>query len=844
MKLVLKDFQQEAVDHMYGQVADARKSAAAGKLQVATLSAPTGSGKTVILTRLIELILEGDEEHSPDAHARFLWLTDQPELNTQTRDKMRATSDVLLWSRTVEIGPDFDMEVFAPGTVYFLNTQKLGVNSSWVKKSDVRNFTLWDTIRNTVQAEPGRFFVVIDEAHRGTKLDAQKNEEANSIMQKFVLGSDEIPPAPLLIGISATLDRFNELLSAAAKAKKSRTHHRVDIDPADVIESGLLKRKVVLEHPEQNLGAQFPLLRAGVRAWLDLQNRWAAYCANQKEAQTVRPILLIQVEDGTKTKISNTDLTAVIHAVQDESGTLPLTAFAHSFSGEGIPAVVLQDGTTTIRYLAPSAIDADQDVKVVLFKTSLNTGWDCPRAEVMVSFRAAKDATYIAQLVGRMVRAPLARRIEEDEVLNSVSLVLPEFDQSELKKVIERLTDKSGDVPPTTIEDSRERFILQQSEGLKVCFEAVKGLPSYIIPRRKVLGEVQRLGALADALTQSGLRANAGTEAREKLVDALEHEYSTRKALDAYKRIVTEEGTIPVRPVVLDYGIGTYEATDVREVPVSEEMIAELYEWARKRLGLDLGLRYWKRRADGDKSENHTITKLELYALASDPDVIARLRGEAESLVASWLNEYKPKIGKLPEAERLAFDEVKQQVQKPVMDFVDLDSRLTLDWSAPIDAPRWKRHLYEDGKGDVPEKLNSWETAVLNEEIGRDDFVGWLRNRERQPWALCIPYEAGGVWKGCYPDFIVFRKNNGDTIADIVDPHLISLEDAPRKAAALAKYADEHQDRLGRVDLIIVDRLGGEERIKRLRLMDDNTRQKVLGVTTSQHLRDLFEFKS
>ena len=47
----------------------------------------------------------------------------------------------------------------------------------------------------------------------------------------------------------------------------------------------------------------------------------------------------------------------------------------------------------------------------VLFKEALTTGWDCPRAEVMFSQRVAGDHTYIAQLIGRMVRTPLARRI-------------------------------------------------------------------------------------------------------------------------------------------------------------------------------------------------------------------------------------------------------------------------------------------------------------------------------------------------------------------------------------------------------------------------------------------------
>ena len=59
---------------------------------------------------------------------------------------------------------------------------------------------------------------------------------------------------------------------------------------------------------------------------------------------------------------------------------------------------------------------------MVLFKEALTTGWDCPRAEVMLSFRSAQDYTYIAQLIGRMVRTPLARRIATDDVLNTLSL--------------------------------------------------------------------------------------------------------------------------------------------------------------------------------------------------------------------------------------------------------------------------------------------------------------------------------------------------------------------------------------------------------------------------------------
>ena len=61
----------------------------------------------------------------------------------------------------------------------------------------------------------------------------------------------------------------------------------------------------------------------------------------------------------------------------------------------------------------------------------------------------------------------------------------------------------------------------------------------------------------------------------------------------------------------------------------------------------------------------------------------------------------------------------------------------------------------------------------------------------------------------------------------------------------MAWFADEHQDSFGRIDLIVVDRAGKpDERVKRLRLMDQNTRKKVMAVSTQQHLRDLFDYES
>jgi len=54
----------------------------------------------------------------------------------------------------------------------------------------------------------------------------------------------------------------------------------------------------------------------------------------------------------------------------------------------------------------------------------------------MVSFRRAVDRTHIMQLLGRMVRTPLARRIPGNDRLNSVDCLLPFFDKDTVEEVV------------------------------------------------------------------------------------------------------------------------------------------------------------------------------------------------------------------------------------------------------------------------------------------------------------------------------------------------------------------------------------------------------------------------
>src|SRR5665213_2358535 len=95
MRLKLKDFQDDAVVQLVRYIRGAARDSRSGDLQSVCLSSPTGSGKTVMLTRAVEILLQGDEEHAPMPDATFLWITDQPELNIQTRKKMVTTLSLI-----------------------------------------------------------------------------------------------------------------------------------------------------------------------------------------------------------------------------------------------------------------------------------------------------------------------------------------------------------------------------------------------------------------------------------------------------------------------------------------------------------------------------------------------------------------------------------------------------------------------------------------------------------------------------------------------------------------------------------------------------------------------------
>ena len=689
---------------------------------------------------------------------------------------------------------------------------------------DKRKYTIWQTISKTTEIRPSSFFVFIDEAHRGMGENPKARHEATTIMQKFIKGSPgEIPAIPLIAGISATVRRFQTLIEGT-----SRTARQCDVPPGDVRESGLLKEQVVLFHPSSTQPSDITLLRSAALAWRDMSTQWKTYCTEQEIEQVV-PILVVQVEDGSGKTVTRTDMTEAMTALDAEIGPLSDNALAHAFQ-EGTSR---QLGGWDVRYLAPSDIEGDPDVRIVFFKTSLNTGWDCPRAEVMMSFRRAVDHTSIAQLVGRMVRTPLARRVESDEQLNNVSLYLPHYDEAELGKVIDALggADITG---PVRVERGENLVRLVPAQDSGGAFAALETLPSYVIPRPAHSSQVRRLLKFSRLLSNDALDLDAPHKATAALVSALDQEHKRLANTEAFQKIVEEGGTITVDALSWRLGISTESTPGAFEVSISDENVDDLFAIAGRLLGEGIHKAWWRARIVSAKVPP-AQAKLEIFALASDPVVIAEVQSRSQQLTQEWLDKHAPAIKSLSETSRAMYAEIQRLASDPeLVPLVYPKDAIEITRGSKS----WPRHLYVNGSGKAPLTLNTWETQVVEAELERDDVRFWLRNIDRKTWALTVPYENAGQYAPLYPDFLVVRETEGGhLVVDLLDPHSIGLADAPAKAAGLARYAAKHAPDFGRIELIIVQ----DKQLRRLNLKDETVRAKVAAVQTTAHLQQLFD---
>lgn len=839
MQFKLKDYQEDAVAKTLRHLADARDDyRRKGRLVAFALSAITGAGKTVMASAVFEALFEGSEdfEVEGDPTAVVLWVTDDPNLNQQTRYRIMEASDRLGPSRLIVIGEKFDAEHLASGNVYFLNRQKL-TGKTFITSSNDRTYSLWDTIGNTIN-HPGRtLYLVIDEAHRGMRpanvsRTAEERDRSTTVL-RLINGSEGTPPAPIVWGISATVERFDEAMKGA---DERTTLPNVVVDNAAVQASGLLKDTISLDLPGEAGAFETVLAREAAKACREVSLLWEQYAAHENLAEPVRPLLVVQVPN----KPVASELKTLLDTIHDEWKELPPGSVANVF-GEHTDE---KYGSHEVPYIAPQDVQDATHIRVLLAKDAISTGWDCPRAETLVSLRPAKDRTHITQLLGRLVRTPLARRIESDERLNAVTCFLPRFDMSAAKHVADVMTgaEREDDRPnpPTPGRVLIEPVTMLWDESLpstvKDCFSS---LPSKSTPRAPAK-PTRRLLSLATEIALDELRPSPSQDAYEELFAVLDGQLAQHGSeVDAsVEAILTAE----IKRISANRLEGEL-SEESRELPADARTVDDAFKAATRSFGAALANGYAKRLAvaEADDEDFDLFTaKARVAALATLPAVVEEIERAAEQIIASWFSSLHAAIKGLPEERRSAYDEIKRQAADPQLvevavpaSRIEMTFELEGETKVPLDTRA--RHILCDEEGRYPiGKLRSWEVQVLDTELDRDNTVAWYRNPSSPTKdSVQVPWHDGERWRSMQPDFIFFaERGEGKLVPLIVDPHGHFLNDALDKLKALAGFAEEFGEQFMRVEAVSKNEKGDlgagrKGKLVMLDLLDAETRAVI-----------------
>ncbi|WP_058556784.1 DEAD/DEAH box helicase [Thiohalocapsa sp. ML1] len=853
MKFTLKDYQEDAVRGVLERLAKARKHwRDDGDRYAFALAATTGAGKTVMAAAGLEALFLGSETYDfePDPGAVVIWFSDDPSLNEQTRFRLGEASDGLQ-GRFKPVETDFVQEKFDPGKIYFLNTQKLGKKSLLVRghepdaaeaaqaelglemRPDLRAHTIWDTIRNTIEDPNLTLYLVLDEAHRGMGTPSKAAaSEKSTIVRRLINGAGSVPAIPVVWGISATIERFTE---AMAGMQNRNTFANVEVDAAKVQASGLLKDTIVLDIPKDAGQYDTVLLRRATEKLKESTAAWAAYAEREGDAAPVVPLMVFQVPNAP----DHEDIGRALKVILDTWPALTPEHFAHVFGEHSTQTF----GPYSVPYLSPEHVQDATDVRVLIAKDAISTGWDCPRAEVMVSFRPARDRTHITQLMGRMVRTPLARRIPGDDRLNAVACLLPFFDATSVSAVADALMYGGDGGPPLP----GRRVLINPKEMTPnpavpdAVWDAFVTLPSQRPPQREAK-PVRRLTLLAHELAADGLLADAGKRAYTELI----------KALNAARVRYADEITAARSRVLVVEGQSLRADLKAKQKSLDRffedadyAVVEAAYGNARRTLGADLSKRYAETLAAknitaADSEEALMAAHADIAALGLVPDVKTYLEAEAAKLANAWQQQHRVAIKGLTDKRRAVYDGIKQMSTEPQ------DSELEKPdvWVEPTEVREldgtvtplqtYPHHLMCDADGLFPADLNAWETRVLKTEMQRPGFVAWYRNPPRAgSYSLGIAYGDGDDTRIVRPDFLIFsRQSDGSIAVDIVDPHGTQFSDALPKLRGLAAYAELHAGKVRRVDAIA--EVG--EKLRVLDLTDAKVRDAVSAAADARSL--------
>ncbi len=326
------------------------------KNQTTVFYAPTGAGKTVMLINLMDRILKYNPSNTEYI---FIWLTPgNGELEEQSWQRAKDYGKIVR-AQTLD---DALLNGFEAGTATFLNWERVKNDKAIaLREGETKNL---DDIIKIAKQKSYRFVLFIDEEHR------DQTEKAQKIIDKF--------------------DAYKIIRASATPKSSSPNFDNVQVNDEDVIAQGLIVRNVEL-NPD---GVDGDIVDNMVQYFLDFADEKRRQIKNeyQKLNLSVNPLVLIQFPD--EKKANKEERRNLIQQVKDY--------LAEIGQNDGEIATWLANEKVNIADIEKS----DSPVNYLLMKQAVSTGWDAPRAKVLVKLRMNTEPSFTLQTIGRIRRMP------------------------------------------------------------------------------------------------------------------------------------------------------------------------------------------------------------------------------------------------------------------------------------------------------------------------------------------------------------------------------------------------------------------------------------------------------
>ena len=358
------------------------------------------------------------------------------------------------------------------------------------------------------------------------------------------------------------------------------------------------------------------------------------------------------------------------------------------------------------------------------------------------------------------------------------------------------------------------------------------GLLSYDIRTVRIANYLSSLFSMCRFLSQTGLNAVVINSVKREIINKI-HDYAEGlRNSGRYDALANK---------VMEFKLAS-QAFDVFGNRITDNPLGPLFSATDTDLDRQLRLADSKLHNEGIAQlygnlfynpDNENEFKIDVILFAVEQNCIDVLMEYAKNKFHDLVDQYRRQIVTLDERDQEKYNRIVSNGDEVSEHNFRLPENINV--SLETNGKKYKKHLFVDSNCEATFRLNGWEEALLKEEMEREDFVCWLRNPSRKPWALCMPYEMNGQIRAMYPDFIIIRKDAAGYLIDILEPHDQTRTDNLPKAIGLAKYAARNPG-AGRIQLIHMN--GGA--LRRLDLSRSQVRDRVLIASSDHDLNNVF----